>query len=224
MKKMDDGKLLRIVLWLLLCAVGAYILIKGMSLDKKTLVNMCRDAQEKAIEAYLPGILETEGMQTQTPVEWLRSKVEEQLPFLGTIQAKELEETEKDQETDKKIMEENSDFLEAKLLEENQEAGPVGSGEENTGGVDAQSENQESAGNTESGSQQEAGTGGENTQTADAGEGGQQEASAANAIVNPISLDMFQDFDYVISNFIRSTRRPVSTATSSMHRRLCRRT
>lgn len=201
MKKMDDGKLLRIVLWLLLCAVGAYILIKGMSLDKKTLVNMCRDAQEKAIEAYLPGILETEGMQTQTPVEWLRSKVEEQLPFLGTIQAKELEETEKDQETDKKIMEENSDFLEAKLLEENQEAGPVGSGEENTGGVDAQSENQESAGNTESGSQQEAGTGGENTQTADAGEGGQQEASAANAIVNPISLDMFQDFDYVISNF-----------------------
>ncbi len=164
-------------------------------------MNMCRDAQEKAIEAYLPGILETEGMQTQTPAEWLRSKVEEQLPFLGTIQAKELEETEKDQETDKKIMEENSDFLEAKLLEENQEAGPVGSGEENTGGVDAQSENQESAGNTESGSQQEAGTGGENTQTADAGEGGQQEASAANAIVNPISLDMFQDFDYVISNF-----------------------
>ena len=77
----------------------------------------------------------------------------------------------------------------------------MGSGEENTGGVDAQSENQESAGNTESGSQQEAGTGGENTQTADAGEGGQQEASAANAIVNPISLDMFQDFDYVISNF-----------------------
>lgn len=48
-----------------------------------------------------------------------------------------MEETEKDRETDKKIMEENSDFLEAKLLEENQEAGPVGSGEENTGGVDA---------------------------------------------------------------------------------------
>ena len=201
MKKMDDGKLLRIVLWLLLCAVGAYILIKGMSLDKKTLVNMCRDAQEKAIEAYLPGILETEGVKTQTPVEWLCSKVEEQLPFLGTIQAKEMEETEKDQETDKKIMEENSDFLEAKLLEENQEAGPVGSGEENTGGVDAQSENRESAGNTEGGSQQEAGTGKDNTQTADAGDAGQQEASAANAIVNPISLDMFQDFDYVISNF-----------------------
>ena len=97
---MDDGKLLRIVLWLLLCAVGAYILIKGMSLDKKTLVNMCRDAQEKAIEAYLPGILETEGVKTQTPVEWLCSKVEEQLPFLGTIQAKEMEETEKDQETE----------------------------------------------------------------------------------------------------------------------------
>ena len=197
MKKMDDGKLLRIVLWLLLCAVGAYILIKGMSLDKKTLVNMCRDAQEKAIEAYLPGILETEGVKTQTPVEWLCSKVEEQLPFLGTIQAKEMEETEKDRETDKKIMEENSDFLEAKLLEENQEAGPVGSGEENTGGVDAQSENQQSAENTEA--LQDAAK--ENAQTADAGDGGQAEASAANAIVNPISLDMFQDFDYVISNF-----------------------
>lgn len=186
MKKMDDGKLLRIVLWLLLCAIGAYILIKGMSLDKKTLVNMCRDAQEKAIEAYLPGILETEGVKTQTPVEWLCSKVEEQLPFLGTIQAKEMEETEKDRETDKKIMEENSDFLEAKLLEENQEAGPVGSGEENTGGVDAQSENQQSAENTEA--LQDAAK--ENAQTADAGDGGQAEASAANAIVNPISLDM----------------------------------
>ena len=111
MKKMDDGKLLRIVLWLLLCAIGAYILIKGMSLDKKTLVNMCKDAQEKAIEAYLPGILETEGVKTQTPVEWLCSKVEEQLPFLGTIQAKEMEETEKDRETDKKIMEEIPIFL-----------------------------------------------------------------------------------------------------------------
>ena len=133
---------------------------------------MCRDAQEKAIEAYLPGILETEGMQTQTPVEWLRSKVEEQLPFLGTIRQKSWKRQRRTRRQIRRIMEENSDFLEAKLLEENQEAGPVGSGEENTGGVDAQSENQESAGNTESGSQQEAGTGGENTQTADAGEGG----------------------------------------------------
>lgn len=191
MKKMDDGKLVRLILWLLLCAAGAYILIKGTSMDKETLVQMCRDAQEKSIEVYLPGIMESKDTMVKTPVEWISEKIREQLPFLGTVQAGELDKPAQDSRTDKKIMEENSEFLAARLLEENQEAGPVGAGEENTGGVDAQSQ---AAEETKDQGEEEA-------ETQDQEKDNSASASAATTKITDIPLEKFQDFDFVIDNF-----------------------
>lgn len=191
MKKMDNGKLIPLVLWLLLCAAGAYIVIKGASLDKETLLQMCRDAQEKSIETYLPGVMESKDTAVKTPVEWVVDKIQAQLPFLGLVQAREMEKPAQDTRTDARIMEENSEFLAARLLEENQEAGPVGAGEENTGGVDAQNQD----------------TGEESTpkETPDEKDGGTEESpaqvSAASTKVTDIPLEKFQDFNFVLDNF-----------------------
>ena len=74
-------------------------------------------------------------------------------------------------------MEENQEFLEARLTEENQEAGPDSSGLEITGGED---------------STQEEPVEEETRSTA---------ASQERAPVTDISLEQFQDFNFVLSNF-----------------------
>ena len=114
---------------------------EGLALEKSTLEHMLYQVQQQAIEMYLPGVTREYG---ETMTGWLWEKIESRLlPASADIQREGQEET--DQATSSKIMEENTEFLEAKLLEENQEAGPPESGYENTGGVDAQSTQAEQA-------------------------------------------------------------------------------
>ncbi len=196
MKKMDDGKLLRIVLWLLLCAVGAYILIKGMSLDKKTLVNMCRDAQEKAIEHTCRESWRRKGSRPRRLWSGSAAKWRNSFRFWGPSRQRRWKRQRRTGRQTRRSWRKIPIFLRQNFWKKTRRQalwGPV----RKTQGRGCQSENQQSAENTEA--LQDAAK--ENAQTADAGDGGQAEASAANAIVNPISLDMFQDFDYVISNF-----------------------
>ena len=60
MNQMSGESHFQIFLWLLFCTVGIYIIIKGISMDEDTGKRIGRDAQEKAIETYLPGIQVTE--------------------------------------------------------------------------------------------------------------------------------------------------------------------
>ena len=97
---------------------------------------------------------------------------QQQIPGMDILDNK--EQAEEDEKTSEKIVEENQEFLEARLIEENQEAGPDSSGLEITGGAEGR-----------------------------AGENETQSASAAPARVpvTDISLEQFQDFDFVIRNF-----------------------
>ncbi|MGN0399481.1 MAG: stage II sporulation protein P [Blautia sp.] len=105
-------------------------------MDKDTAGRICRDAQERAIETYLPGILVTEEAFHESAVQALAGKLKEQLPFFSAVK----EQTDGDRETDKKILKENSYFLTEKLIEENREAGPEEEGQENTSGEEEESQ------------------------------------------------------------------------------------
>ena len=121
MNQMSGESHFQIFLWLLFCTVGIYIIIKGISMDEDTGKRIGRDAQEKAIETYLPGIQVTEeDSNNKNLFQSLSEKLTEQIPFLHVVK----EETEQDKDTDKKILKENSYFLTEKLIEENQEAEP----------------------------------------------------------------------------------------------------
>lgn len=181
MKKRDAEKTVSIVIWICMVILAADILVKGLALDKETLVSILRNVQQQAMETYLPGIVEPD---TETTVAaWLGEKIRGQVPMLAAVSEDTKEEVREDEETSKKIMKENSEFLEAKLLEENQEAGPPESGYENTGGVDDQSSQAQES----------------ETQEAAAGETAVQEQ--IKAPVTDIPLDKFEDFDFVMSSF-----------------------
>ena len=133
---------------------------------------MMYQVQQQAIETYFPGI--TREYEKKDLKKWILDAMESCLPLFP------LEEKETTQQADtataSKIVEENTEFLQAKLLEENQEAGPPELGYENTGGVDAQSSQVEE----------------------------QVEETAANQIKQPVTdipLEKFQDFDFVMNSF-----------------------
>ena len=95
------------------CA-GRLYCYKGLALEKSTLEHMLYQVQQQAIEMYLPGVTREYG---ETMTGWLWEKIESRLlPASADIQREGQEET--DQATSSKIMEENTEFLEAKLLEE----------------------------------------------------------------------------------------------------------
>ena len=140
MKKRDVEQGIRILLWILMVFLAAYIIVKGLALDKKDMEYMMGNIQHQALKTYLPGITETEEEKNGT--QWLLDKIKAQIPAWRDY-LKEEKKSEIDTETSSRIMRENTEFLEAKLLEENQEAGPPSSGYENT-------ENEEIPGDTSS--------------------------------------------------------------------------
>ena len=171
MKKKEAGKTISVVIWIFLLALAAYIVIKGLSLDKGTLETIMLNIQQQAIETYFPGLTRSDREEI-SPSSWLLEKTRQQIPGMDILDNK--EQAEEDEKTSEKIVEENQEFLEARLIEENQEAGPDSSGLEITGGAEGR-----------------------------AGENETQSASAAPARVpvTDISLEQFQDFDFVIRNF-----------------------
>lgn len=155
-----------------MAVLAVYIVIKGLALDRNTVKQMMYQVQQQAIETYFPGI--TREYEKKDLKKWILDAMESCLPLFP------LEEKETTQQADtataSKIVEENTEFLQAKLLEENQEAGPPELGYENTGGVDAQSSQVEE----------------------------QVEETAANQIKQPVTdipLEKFQDFDFVMNSF-----------------------
>ena len=130
MKKRDVEQGISILLWALMVLLAAYIIVKGLALDKKDMEYMMGNIQYQALKTYLPGITETE--KGKDKIQWLRDKIRAQIPILKKYAKDDEEKPEIDAETSGKIMRENTEFLEAKLLEENQEAGPPSSGYENT--------------------------------------------------------------------------------------------
>lgn len=180
MKKMDNQKTVRAVLWLILFLVGNYIFIKGTSLDKEVLYKILVSTQETAVEIYLPGILgsEDETENSEKISRWMLNEFEKLL--LLKTEKKKIQVLKQDEETVEKIVRENSDFLQVKLQEENQEAGPAGGEGENTDGVDlTENQNDEWA---------------KDAKTQDAS------ADIKNPVTD-IALEKFQDFDFVMKNF-----------------------
>ena len=172
MKKRKAEAVITAAIWLSMAVLAVYIVIKGLALDRNTVKQMMYQVQQQAIETYFPGI--TREYQKKDLKKWILDAMESCLPLFP------LEEKETTQQADtataSKIVEENTEFLQAKLLEENQEAGPPELGYENTGGVDAQSSQVEE----------------------------QVEETAANQIKQPVTdipLEKFQDFDFVMNSF-----------------------
>ena len=174
MKKINRERAVSIVLWIMMIILGADIVIKGLKIDERTWEKILRNVQQQAIEAYLPSIVEEN--QGETVASWILKQIETQLPGFRSYVSQDRDNNVEDVDTSRKIVEENTEFLEAKLLEENQEAGPPESGYENTGGVDAQS-----------------------------GQEKKEQETAANiqekAPVTDIPMEKFQDFDFVMRSF-----------------------
>ena len=172
MKKRKAEAVITAAIWLSMAVLAVYIVIKGLALDRNTVKQMMYQVQQQAIDTYFPGI--TREYEKKDLKKWILDAMESCLPLFP------LEEKETTQQADtataSKIVEENTEFLQAKLLEENQEAGPPELGYENTGGVDAQSSQVEE----------------------------QVEETAANQIKQPVTdipLEKFQDFDFVMNSF-----------------------
>lgn len=175
MKKRRAETAVSVVVWIGMAALAVYIVIKGLALEKSVLEQMMYQVQQQAIETYLPGIAGEYGEQTITG--WFEEKIQSHL-FFSSSAANPDDQGETDQITSSKIVEENTEFLEAKLLEENQEAGPPESGYENTGGVDAQSSPTEESSAT-----------------------GAAVQSQFRQPVTDIPLEKFQDFAFVMNHF-----------------------
>lgn len=181
-------KAVRVLLLTALIALGGYVLGKGSLIIKAEYLNgdgkiaerFLADAEEKAIEVYMPGLLYTETEERapeEATAQWIMGRVLEQVPFLNYLDQENAYETAVESSTTyDKIVAENSGFLEAKILEENQEAGPVGEGEEDAPQAAEAEEAQETEDTSASGIQE-------------------------RAPVTDIPLEKFQDYDYVINNF-----------------------
>lgn len=175
MKRKEAGKTVSAVMWIGMLALAVYIVIKGLSLDKGTVEKIMLNVQQQAVETYLPGVT-GENREGDNLISWAMEKAKEQIPVLNSsYDSKEI--SREDVTTSARIMEENQEFLEARLTEENQEAGPDSSGLEITGGEDSTQEEpvEEEARSTA--------------------------ASQERAPVTDISLEQFQDFNFVLSNF-----------------------
>ena len=172
MKKRKAEAVITAAIWLSMAVLAVYIVIKGLALDRNTVKQMMYQVQQQAIETYFPGI--TGEYEKKDLKKWILDAMESCLPLFPLEEKETIQQA--DTATASKIVEENTEFLQAKLLEENQEAGPPELGYENTGGVDAQSSQVEE----------------------------QVEETAANQIKQPVTdipLEKFQDFDFVMNSF-----------------------
>ncbi|HIX37286.1 MAG TPA: stage II sporulation protein P [Candidatus Blautia pullistercoris] len=166
--------------------LAGYIVIKGLSLDKKVVEKIMYNMQQQAVETYLPAVTRSD-RQNKSFASWILEKTKDQLPGLAAdeqdVQAKE------DVTTSARIAEENQEFLKQRLTEENQEAGPDEDGLEITGGDTQKEQNKDS----------------EEEQEKDPEAGEEELKSAAvsqeRVPVTDISMEQLQDFDFVLSNF-----------------------
>ena len=186
MKKKDAAKAVSAVIWIGMLALAGYIVIKGLSLDKKTVEKIMYNIQQQAVETYLPGVTRAD-RQNDSFASWLLEKTKDQLQVLDTdeqdVQAKE------DVTTSARIAEENQEFLKQRLTEENQEAGPDEEGLEITGGDTQEEQDKE----TESAREEITKSDDEELKSA--------AVSRQRVPVTDISMEQLQDFDFVLSNF-----------------------
>lgn len=185
---MREGNRTKLVLWGIFIALAGYLSLKGLSLDKETVVWMGINLEEQAVEVYLPSILESDGKEAS-----LSDKILSELFVRGGTNVRSIsEQAGADSETDRKIIKENEQFLVENLTKENQEAEPKGKNQEGTGmeseGKSAVEENTQE--NTEEKVEENAGT-----------ENGQKGTLTASVPVMDLPLEQFQDFNFVISNF-----------------------
>ena len=186
MKKKDAAKAVSAVIWIGMLVLAGYIVIKGISLDKKVVEKIMYNMQQQAVETYLPAVTRSD-RQNKSFASWILEKTKDQLPGLAAdeqdVQAKE------DVTTSARIAEENQEFLKQRLTEENQEAGPDEDGLEITGGDTQKEQNKDS----------------EEEQEKDSEAGEEELKSAAvsqeRVPVTDISMEQLQDFDFVLSNF-----------------------
>ena len=185
---MREGNRAKLVLWGIFIALAGYLSLKGLSLDKETVVWMGINLEEQAVEVYLPSILESDGKEAS-----LSAKILSELFVRGETNVRSIsEQAGADSETDRKIIKENEQFLVENLTKENQEAEPKGKNQEGTGieseGKSAVEESTQE--NTEENVEENAGT-----------ENGQKGTLTASVPVMDLPLEQFQDFNFVISNF-----------------------
>ena len=186
MKKKDAAKAVSAVIWIGMLVLAGYIVIKGLSLDKKVVEKIMYNMQQQAVETYLPAVTRSD-RQNKSFASWILEKTKDQLPGLDAdeqdVQAKE------DVTTSARIAEENQEFLKQRLTEENQEADPDEDGLEITGGDTQKEQNKDS----------------EEEQEKDPEAGEEELKSAAvsqeRVPVTDISMEQLQDFDFVLSNF-----------------------
>ena len=186
MKKKDAAKAVSAVIWIGMLALAGYIVIKGLSLDKKTVEKIMYNIQQQAIETYLPGVTRSD-LQEDSFASWLLEKTKEQLP--GSDTDEENAKAKEDIVTSARIAEENQEFLKQRLTEENQEAGPDEEGLEITGGDTQEEQDKE----TESAREEITKSDDEELKSA--------AVSRQRVPVTDISMEQLQDFDFVLRNF-----------------------
>ena len=174
MKKREAGKAVSAAIWIGMLVLAGYIVIKGLSLDKEITEKIMLNVQQQALETYLPGTSRSD-QEGDLVASWILRKIKEQIPALDSYEQEDT--VKEDLATSARIMEENQEFLEARLTEENQEAGPDSSGLEITGG--------------------------EETNASEAADEETKSAAVSQerAPLTDISLEQFQDFDFVLNNF-----------------------
>ena len=174
MKRKEAGKAVSAAIWIGMLVLAGYIVIKGLSLDKEITEKIMLNVQQQALETYLPGTARSD-QEGDLVASWILRKIKEQIPALDSYEQEDT--VKEDLATSARIMEENQEFLEARLTEENQEAGPDSSGLEITGG--------------------------EETNASEAADEETKSAAVSQerAPLTDISLEQFQDFDFVLNNF-----------------------
>ena len=186
MKKKDAAKAVSAVIWIGMLALAGYIVIKGLSLDKKTVEKIMYNIQQQAVETYLPGVTRSD-LQEDSFASWLLEKTKEQLPGSDTDEKN--AKAKDDIVTSARIAEENQEFLKQRLTEENQEAGPDEEGLEITGGDTQEEQDKE----TESAREEITKSDDEELKSA--------AVSQQRVPVTDISMEQLQDFDFVLRNF-----------------------
>lgn len=171
----------KLVLWGIFVILGGYLILKGFSFNRETFVSIGMNIQERAVEVYLPSILQAGHKEPSLAVRFLNDLFVKGEADIRTT----AEKAEADKETDKEIIRENEQFLVENLTKENQEAGPKEENQESTNENQVEEENQEESKEENKEEQKEE----------------QTEMITANAPAVDLPLEQFQDFNFVISNF-----------------------
>lgn len=178
---MREENRMKLVLWGIFVILGGYLILKGVSFNRETFVSIGMNIQERAVEVYLPSVLQSKDKESSLAVRFLNDLfVKGEADVRTTI-----EKAEADKETDQEIIRENEQFLVENLTKENQEAGLKEENQESTNENQVKEENKEESKEENKEEQKEE----------------QTEMITANAPAVDLPLEQFQDFNFVISNF-----------------------